>query len=176
MPQALRLIVFVLVMALVTPSSGQQPGGSGPATTQPSAEATPLPPLNDRAAIRIDVQVLPTKKVLVRGKTNLPKGTELMVSVEEPFAGGFSGQSKCTVGDRGTFEAGPFGRDGGLPQGLFKAEVVMPLARLQPESVRMAIGERGQNLKGPHVDRDRLGATLRAEASFVVGGLGPTRA
>jgi hypothetical protein len=162
--------VFVVVMALVTASSGQQPGESGPATTQPSRDAGPLPALNERAEIRIDVRVLPTKKALVRGRTNLPEGTELMVSVEEPFAGGFRGQSKCTVGARGTFEAGPFGPDGGLPQGFLKTEVMMPLPMVQPKSVRTAIGERGENLKGPQVEGDELGVTLRVETPFVVGG------
>ncbi len=46
----------------------------------------------------------------------------------------------------------------------------MPVARVQPESVRRVIGSNGQYLKGPLVETSPIGVSVHAASKFTVGG------
>ena len=86
-------------------------------------------------------------KPVIVGRTNLPTGTELMISLRRKESGYF-GQAKVIVAS-GQFRAGPFTQKGGpLNSGRYLVEVSSPLATLQPASVRAAIGQKGENLRG----------------------------
>lgn len=81
----------------------------------------------DDVTLMLDVTKLPTNRVRLSGKTNLPRGTKLMLSVQEKIEGGFLGQSKCVVIDGGTFTSETFGQNDGLKDGRYFAEVMMPI-------------------------------------------------
>jgi hypothetical protein len=117
--------------------------------------------------IVIQPEILSGNLVRVTGKTNLPKGTDLLFTVE---GSGFIGQSHSSVVDNGRFEAGPFGPVGGLKKGLYVADVVMPIVRLQPKNVQEVVGINGENLTGPLVQRDALGVSVHASSKFTIGG------
>jgi hypothetical protein len=86
-------------------------------------------------------------KPVIVGRTNLPTGMELMISLRRKESG-YLGQVKVIVAS-GQFRAGPFTQNGGpLNSGRYLVDVSSALATLQPASVRAAIGRRGENLRG----------------------------
>jgi hypothetical protein len=86
-------------------------------------------------------------KPVIVGRTNLPAGMELMVSLRRNESAYFA-QAKAAV-STGQFQAGPFSQKGGpLNPGRYLIEVSSPLATLQPASVRNFIGQKGENLRG----------------------------
>jgi len=93
-----------------------------------------------------------------------------MLSVEERIQVGFRGQSKCSVASDGSFTSEPFGPSGGLKDGLYIAEVMMPIPRVQPDDVKKIIGKNGENLFGPLIENGSLGVTLSARKEFTIGG------
>lgn len=127
-------------------------------------------PLNGDVAITIEVTELPKGRVRLCGTTNLPTDTVLMLSVEEKAQGGFNGQSKCSVAADGSFNSEAFGPPNGLKDGVYVADVVMPIPRVQSESVRQAIGVNGENLSGPLVENGPFGVTVSAKKEFTIGG------
>jgi hypothetical protein len=125
--------------------------------------------LGDDVTLTLDVTKLPGKCVQLSGKTNLPRGTELTLRVEEKMEGGFLGQSKGVVADEGTFTSEAFGPNNGLQDGRYIAEVMMP-PLVQPPSVQAIIGENGQNLTGALVKKAwRSGVIVSRQAEFVIG-------
>lgn len=90
-------------------------------------------------------------KPLVIGATNLPEGTELMVTVQRTESG-YMAQGKTRVVNGGTFRAGPFSQKGApLNPGTYAVSVSSTIASLQPSSVRSVMGQGGSNLEGPLV-------------------------
>lgn len=147
-----------------------------PSFVQPVATKSKASPLNEAVTIEIDVNVLPDRSVEMRGKTNLPLNTNLMLSIEGREPGGFLGQSKCVVSSDGSFESETFGSRRGLPDGVYVASVVMPIPRVQPPDVREVIGEGGERLSGPLIKRESSGVTASADKEFTVGGEGARQA
>lgn len=126
--------------------------------------------LDGDVTITISVTELSGARVRLSGMTNLPTGTHLMLSVEEKAQGGFIGQAKCSVAADGSFESETFGPSGGLPPGVYVADVVMPVPAVQPESVKNIIGGNGENLSGPLVENEPFGVTAVAKCEFTLGG------
>lgn len=89
--------------------------------------------------------VTATGKVLLRGTTNLPDGTQLSTSVS---SGGFTGQDKAVV-DGGVWRSGPFGPSGGLEPGTYEASVTLPYGRTQPDAIQAQLGRQLEKLQGP---------------------------
>jgi hypothetical protein len=86
-------------------------------------------------------------KPVILGRTNLPTGTELMVSLRRKESAYFA-QEKVTI-KNGQFRAGPYVQKGGpLNSGRYLVDVSSPLATLQPAPVRAVIGQKGENLHG----------------------------
>lgn len=135
--------------------------------------ATPLP---DDVQLEFDVDSRNSRAVLVNGKTNLPEGTQLMVSIKDAPTDGQTGtgQSKCVVGKGGTFRAGPFGkgRRNGPFAGRFIADVTVPHAFTQTPEVQAIIGSNGQNLRGPLISKQEstFGPIVEVKKEFTVGG------
>lgn len=91
----------------------------------------------------------------VVGTTNLPDGTELLVTVSRK-ASSYMGQANTTV-SAGSFRAGPFSQHGAaLNPGQYVVSVGMGSAAQQPEAVRTIIGEDGGKLDGPCAEPDPL--------------------
>lgn len=132
-----------------------------------SEVARQLPPLSEGVILELEVDLSQAKRPILLGKTNLPDGTELMTSIQGETSD-FLGQDRATVAT-GSFRAGPFGPASGLANGAYVASVTMPLPRLQNESVKSVIGQNGENLKGPLVKREALGATISIDKEFQIG-------
>jgi len=98
-------------------------------------------------------------KPVVVGATNLPDGTELMVTIRRTESG-YTAQDKTRVA-KGAFGAGPFSQKGGpLNPGVYTIEVSSPLASLQPPFVRSVIGREGSNLEGPLAKQLKFGGKV----------------
>ena len=81
------------------------------------------------------------------GKTNLPNGTQLMISVERT-ENGYGGDAKTLV-INGEFEAGPFKINGGhLTPGIYGVSVILVEPTTQLQHVKEVIGSSGKKLTG----------------------------
>lgn len=105
-------------------------------------------------------------KVIFKGDTNLPEGTELLVTLQNKDK--YKGQANATV-TNGTFETEEFSQqDKALPSGKYNVEIVMPIASVQPDSVKEIIGENSSNLEGNLVKNEKLGKIVRATKDFEI--------
>jgi hypothetical protein len=121
--------------------------------------------------VQVEAQVEgDTSKPVISGKTNLPKGTKLIITVERK-AISYKAQSPITVRDDGAFRSEAFTLKGApLSPGNYEFEVLMPVSAGQPEDVRALIGLRGENISGPLVKPwTQLGKIVEMRASFKVG-------
>lgn len=91
----------------------------------------------------------PTRPVF-HGRTNLPDGAELMLTLTRPESG-FMAQTKMSVAS-GAFVTERISQGGSpLNPGTYKLEISMSLAVLQPAAVRAVVGEHGERMSGPLV-------------------------
>lgn len=127
-------------------------------------------PLDGDVTITLTASELPDGRIRLHGTTNLPASTTLMLSVAERMEGGFIGQTKCSVAADGSFSSEGFGPSSGLEDGLYIAEVVMPIPSVQPDDARRVIGDNGENLTGPLVENGAFGVTISTKKEFTVGG------
>ena len=80
--------------------------------------------------------------VVVSGKTSLPDGMILMVSLRAS-SGGYFAQDKVKVRS-GSYETAGFTSKGSaLPTGKYKVSITSPLMSLQPQSVKQKLGSSG---------------------------------
>jgi hypothetical protein len=129
------------------------------------------------SAFAIDGDVMLTISVLKQDdnrvqleiRTNLPAGTNLVLTVEEQMEGGFLEQSKCIVSDDGIFESETFGVKARLKDGLYFARASMPIPQVQPDHVKLIIGPNGENLKGSLVENGSFGITVSQSKAFSIG-------
>lgn len=164
------LTVFVVMIAGCDTDTKESDRVPSKESVPAEASGTARKPLNGDVAIDVSVTELPDRRIRLHGTTNLPTDTKLMLSVEEPVQGGFLGQTKCSVAADGSFSSEALGPTGGLKDGLYIAEVVMPISRVQPDDVRRIIGENGESLSGPLVENGAIGVTVSAEKEFTIGG------
>ncbi|MBC2692611.1 MULTISPECIES: hypothetical protein [Pseudomonas] len=86
---------------------------------------------------------------IIYGKTNMPDGTLLTVTLRIP--GQYGGMQNVEVVN-GRFASTRFSVEGRpLPSGKASVEVSSHLPQLQSQEVRAVIGQRGENLEGPLV-------------------------
>jgi hypothetical protein len=106
---------------------------------------------------------------VVMGTTNLPDGTELMISISRTHSD-YHAQDKTTVSG-GHFKSVQFSQAGGdLNPGTYRIELIMPRSIVQPQEVQNVIGHTGEHLTGPLVRRAGiLGATVESTTTFTVG-------
>jgi hypothetical protein len=93
----------------------------------------------------------------IEGETNLPDGTELMLSVQRgPVVGG----DKVAVVD-GRFSADIFPKEGKpIPTGPYEVEVSTPLGDLQPGPVKAMLGSNYEALTGPLLVKSMFGGRI----------------
>jgi len=152
------------------PDQKAQPDGEETAAHETrEADATPSFALDGDVTLTLSVAKQPDNRVRLNGNTNLPPGTKLMLSVNEQIENGFLGQSSCFVADDGTFESEAFGPEGGLNDGRYIANVTMPIPALQPAKIKLVIGAKGENLKGPLVEKGSFGVTVSQKTDFAIG-------
>lgn len=102
-------------------------------------------------------------RVIVTGKTNLPDGTEFLVTISDE-AIAYDAQDHAVV-KNGEFLAGPLGADSGLLAGKYLIEILMPIPSTQIEAVQLVVGNEGQYLTGPLVKDSAWGGKV-VEYSF----------
>lgn len=127
--------------------------------------ALPLSALTVTMTIKVEGQ----DKPIIVGSTNLPDGTELMVTITRRESA-YMAQSNTRVSN-GAFRAGPFSQKSSpLNPGIYRIEVSSPLTALQPAGVRAVIGQDGSNLGGPLAKRSKFGGkVVEYRTSFKVG-------
>ena len=90
---------------------------------------------------------------VINGRTNLPDGTKMIVSIEYPN-GSYAGQDSIVV-NGGQFQAGPYDILGGpYPPGTYTIEITSGDVLFQPPSVQAIIGANGQYMEGAGVAPD----------------------
>ncbi len=138
-----------------------------PATTEIDPPNTLAHPF--RVKVQASAQGDPFKPT-VTGKTNLPIGTILMVSLRRTVTKYYA-EANATVGPHGCFMAGPFTQDHSpINAGRYEVEVTMPVSSVQPEAVQNIVGHAGENMTGPSVRRfDGLGKMVEYRTSFTLG-------
>jgi len=118
---------------------------------------------------------------VVYGTTNLPNGTQLMVTLSRKASSYFA-QENVTVTE-GHFHAGPFSQSSSamktgpssnqqqaLNPGAYTIDVSSPGAMLQPNSVRKVIGEDGGKMQGPYAHRSEFyGKVVQFYAKVQIG-------
>lgn len=165
-PPALFALV-ILTAQCTPPQSSSRPSAPAPPTPSPasSPSAAGLPPLQDGVVLKATVREDPGRRPTITGETNLPDGTEGIASIQSKTTKK-EGSDKFTV-QGGRFEAGPFSDGGqGLAPGSYTLDVTIAIAQVQPAQVKAVIGQNGENLRGPLVDRDELGTSVRLSQDF----------
>lgn len=133
-------------------------------TSSPSAAAG-LPPLSVGVLLNATVQEDAGRRPVVTGETNLPDGTEGIASIESKTTKK-GGSDKFAV-QEGRFRAGPFSDGGqGLAPGSYTLDVTIAIAQVQPSQVRAVIGQDGENLRGPLVERGSIGTSVQLSQGF----------
>lgn len=98
-------------------------------------------------------------KPVIAGTTNLPSGTELMITLHRKESK-YMAQDKAKVKD-GSFQAGPFSQKGAsLNPGTYILEVTTPLAGFQPPATWPIIGNEGAKLQGPLAKKSEFGGKV----------------
>lgn len=104
---------------------------------------TPTAPLE----VAISISVEGGNRPVIVGRTNLPTGTQLIVTLSRKESA-YTAQSKAIVAGA-NFRAGPFSqKDSPLKSGKYRVDVSSSLPSLQPAPVRAVIGKQGENLRG----------------------------
>ncbi len=142
----------ILSDSRTSPANTDSPVASQPVHC-PAADDVGLPVSSPgRFAVKFAATVQgDPRKPMIGGRTNLPVGTKLIVSLERE-ASAYKAQSDAMVGSDGCFSGGPFTEHGEpIIPGDYIIDVLMPLSAAQPQSVQDVIGNRGQNITGPLV-------------------------
>ena len=151
--------VFLLGYVVSLSNCAPQSAPSSPPRPPPPAIQPMTMPLvwrgkDQNVSITIQYSQEADGRVVVRGNTNLPATTHLMISLDPKTPGKNRMGAECAVLADGTFVSPAFGPNSGVPEGQYTIDIVVPFARFQPAAVRALIGEKGQNLNGPLVEDD----------------------
>jgi hypothetical protein len=178
-PSFLAGLLLVALVALACKTSDNRTiSQNSNASPRPSSTASPqvqIQPLDKGVVLTFAIETNGTRRPRIAGDTNLPDGTDLMISIDSGTTR-YNASSKAVVQD-GHFQSETFSKDNSdLEPGQYTAEVLMPVALVQSPSVRAVIGEKGEHLKGSLVEQSNLGVTvsrkqpfqLRADGSIVL--------
>lgn len=169
-----RLLVTLTAMAIAGCSANHEEPAATPRRSVPhdvsAGSSPPRQTLDGDVALTLEVSELQGRRVRLSGTTNLPAGTELMLSVTEQVERGFHGGSRTRVSSGGTFQSEAFGPPGGFAVGRYTAEVLMPIPAVQPVEVKAVIGNQGEKLTGPLVQHGSFGITVSRATEFTIGG------
>lgn len=117
------------------------------------------PPVAMALKVTLTTTIEGGDRPVVNGKTNLPDGIELMISIARKQSS-YLGQQKAQVRG-GSFRAGPFSQKGQpLNPGVYNIEVMTPLAPVQPPHTWPTIGNNGAKLEGNLVKKSPYGGRI----------------
>lgn len=130
-----------------------------PAERTGKSEPAPLPLLEAGIEPTIDLLIENPLRPIFHGKTNLPDGSELMLTLSRPETL-YMAQSKVTV-NAGLFRTAQFSANNQpLNPGRYKITITMAIAYLQPHRVQEIIGDHGQRMRGKFVSASPLGGSV----------------
>ncbi|WP_025094098.1 hypothetical protein [Bacillus safensis] len=117
--------------------------------------------------ITLDKKIKDNKKILIRGKSNLPKDTEIDIYLEPPNSAHYD--QRVTVKDGGLFEY-EFSNEEGeeFEGGNYTVYVETAPDHHQTDAVREIFGENGANLVGSTVSDDYIDHRATAEINFKI--------
>lgn len=96
---------------------------------------------------------------IFHGATNLPDGSELMLTLSRPESGYMAQAKMSVVAGHFTTEQFSTGQHP-LNPGRYKVEVSMSMAELQPKQVQAVIGDQGQRMTGKLVTPSPFGGSV----------------
>jgi hypothetical protein len=123
-----------------------------------SSIVKPIQIMGDDVEISASASETSDRRIVVGGSTNLPIGTEFLISLENEVIG-FQAQDKASV-EHGKFSSAPMGPKSGLADAKYLIEVLMPLPFTQPEQVQQIIGVKGEHLTGRLVEESEFGGKV----------------
>ncbi|ABS40128.1 PIN-like domain-containing protein [Clostridium botulinum] len=123
----------------------------------------PLPPEKGKEVeVNFDFEVERPegKYVQIKGTTTLPQDTDLMFSLVNTDLN-YHANSKVKVSEGNCFISDIFKKGSNpetnaLPSGKYKLEIVVPIANVQPDTVKVILGKNGRNLTGQYVSYDSI--------------------
>ena len=104
-------------------------------------------PMSEPAQLSAAVSSSSGDRVVVKGESNLPDRTQLLISLENK-AVDFRAEKKAVV-MKGAFSVTLAAPSEGLKVGNYRLKAAIPVAAGQPENVQTVIGNQGQHLSGP---------------------------
>jgi hypothetical protein len=125
---------------------------------------------NINVSLSFQPELQTNMQIVINGKTNLPPEMSLSIILGDALTDEYKGTTKTKVLTDGTFKSDPVGPTSGLDDGQYSISVSTLSASEQPDSVRKIIGDDGQNLRGPLVQKSAVGTTVDAEKKLIVGG------
>ena len=139
--------------------------------SESASQTTVVEPGTMYSSINVEDYVLSGNRLRFSGTTDLPEGTEFLISVMEITGGdiGFYGQSKATVDANGTYTPETFGPPGGLLPGLYEVEVSMSCLGQSDEITRL-VGRNGEYLEGDLVEVGEWATCLVFVDTISIGG------
>lgn len=162
------LFAFVITTSQCTQPQTANRSANQEVPTPSSSFDLSLPPLKDGVVLNVIVHEDQGRRPTVAGETNLPDGTEGIASIQSKTTKK-EGSDQFTV-QGGRFEAGPFSNGGqGLDPGNYTMDVTIAIAQIQPPQVKAIIGQSGENLHGPLVERGGIGTSVRMTQDFQLG-------
>jgi len=138
---------------------------------EPKQTSTPIPwnGQNQDLSISVSYTQDTAGRIIVKGKTNLPSTTILMISLDSKATGSNPLQTKATVQPDGTFTSPTLGPESGIEAGQYTINVTLPIAHTQPQPVRLLIGEKAENLRGSLVEQmPPFGNVANAKLDLVI--------
>lgn len=144
--------------------------------SEPQAQASTTFSPSSPQPLELTVVTKPlTNGLRVEGRTNLPDGTQLMLSLQRgPVLGG----DKEFV-QNGRFQEDIYPKDGKpIPSGSYDVEVSTPLGDTQPANVKEQLGSNYEALTGPFLVKDEVsgGRIIDYTTKAHIGGAADTRA
>ncbi|MGN7175630.1 hypothetical protein [Cytobacillus sp. SAFR-174] len=108
------------------------------------------------------------RKATFSGTSNLPAGTELLISFSLTDDS-YHAQTKTVIEEDGSFTTEQFSNRGTpLAYGNYLLEVISGVANIQPPEVKAILGENYGNVKGPLVKGETYGRILKLEKNFTI--------
>ncbi|MES2463758.1 MAG: hypothetical protein V4671_24580 [Armatimonadota bacterium] len=155
-----------LSLEISTPS----PTPASVPSSSPTKTAKTAPPqlsISGDVSLKVTAVGAPGNRVRFIGTTNLPDDMAFMVTVDQQGAG-MTGQTSSVI-RKGRIETQAIGPETGLSSGIYDANLTVSVPMTQPDSVKAIIGQQGENLRGPLVERSDLGPSVSVNTRFSVG-------
>ena len=161
-----------IVYLLIGFSGGSNNSKKVTTTETEKTESVPTPEVKEtpdaEKMLDVDIKVEPNVNeedgsVLFGVTTNLPENTKLIVTVSND---NYTAQDNVVILNNGTGYTAEFSDNGAALQGTYKVNVTMSIPSTQEESVQKVIGEEGEYITGPLVEKSSDGSSNIVVADF----------